>query len=459
MSERNKDRLENFFIKGTHKYDFEYQEADWQKLAKKLDEAEKGMVWPFFRSNGLKIITGVMIAGLAIYLILSQVSEPVATEMTSSESKVEMPEGEQELEVNRSVENSDDPSEHPANSDVPPNAENTLVDNSKGIQENGLTNTDSNTRPTSSTNSKAQPHSNGEHEVVNKSQSGEIVVQSGQPVGVVDDVENRETDTNLEAMLGEGYGDRQLFYRISPMGLPLLAYQYSGYDIQPIGLGEDTELLPEKASDRPAPALVLSLMYSPDLSSVGLGDFSDTGARMGGYLSYSFNRIITLRVGAVKIKNYYTADGSQYKPSGFGTYSQFSAISATGQCEILEIPINIRLNYLNRNKHHLFLTGGLSSYIMMDEQYEFEYGYNPPPNAMESWRSNGTSSHILGVLNLSTGYEYDLARRWSLQVEPFINIPITGIGWGNVNLYSVGSYFTINYVIMPKKQTNIKHIP
>ena len=38
-----------------------------------------------------------------------------------------------------------------------------------------------------------------------------------------------------------------------------------------------------------------------------------------------------------------------------------------------------------------------------------------------------------------------IAQKSALQIEPFIKIPTAGIGWGNVNLYTMGIYFMYKY--------------
>ncbi len=276
---------------------------------------------------------------------------------------------------------------------------------------------------------------------------------------VIGTLDEETTDNSNQFVSGVGQSERSVFYPIQPIGVSYFQeYNYAGIEIPNPEKSEEEEteeLVKKEEDDKGFPRLSAAILYSPDLSSVGLGDFSEAGTRFGGMLSYAFNNRVEFRAGFIRIRNYYSADGSQYKPSGYGGgyggYNSFSATSAVGRCDIVEIPVNLKVNFLNKRKHHLFVSGGLSSYIMLNEYYEFEYGDNPPQNAIGSWQSKETSSHILGIFNASTGYEYEMAPRWSFQVEPFINIPITGIGWGEVDLYSIGSYFTLKYVIYRKK--------
>ena len=207
--------------------------------------------------------------------------------------------------------------------------------------------------------------------------------------------------------------------------------------------------VPEEQKVLGYPKLSVAVVYSPDFSSVGMGDFSETGKRYGGVLSYGLTPRLSVRAGVLKIQNFYSTSGSNYDVvQGWFTNGIMPA-KANGACEIVEIPVSVRFDLFKKNRHNVFISTGLSSYFMLNEQYEFEYG-DPQPNSKPRWKSQEPTKYLFGVMNISAGYEYYLAPKWSLQAEPFINIPITGIGWGKVDLYSIGSYFTLKYVINRK---------
>ena len=48
-------------------------------------------------------------------------------------------------------------------------------------------------------------------------------------------------------------------------------------------------------------------------------------------------------------------------------------------------------------------------------------------------------------LNLSAGYEYEAGPHWRLQAEPYVKVPLTGVGAGKVQLLSAGVYFGLKY--------------
>jgi hypothetical protein len=46
------------------------------------------------------------------------------------------------------------------------------------------------------------------------------------------------------------------------------------------------------------------------------------------------------------------------------------------------------------------------------------------------------------VVNLSGGYQYHFSKRFSLLAEPYLKMPVSGIGFGKVKLNSAGVLIT-----------------
>ena len=59
----------------------------------------------------------------------------------------------------------------------------------------------------------------------------------------------------------------------------------------------------------------------------------------------------------------------------------------------------------------------------------------------------------MGLLNFSLGYEFSPTPKLGIAAEPFIKVPITGIGWGKVDLYTIGGYFTVRYKMFRAAKT------
>jgi hypothetical protein len=49
------------------------------------------------------------------------------------------------------------------------------------------------------------------------------------------------------------------------------------------------------------------------------------------------------------------------------------------------------------------------------------------------------------ILNVSAGYERALSKSWSIQAEPFIKVPLSGVGFGDMDISSYGILVGIKY--------------
>lgn len=178
----------------------------------------------------------------------------------------------------------------------------------------------------------------------------------------------------------------------------------------------------------------LGFNISPDLSGIGLNTFSRVGASVGLSLEYNLNTWISINTGIFYADKVYSVGDTQY---GYG--SAKTADKINGTCIVLDIPVNVRMNLINGMHSRFFFTGGLSSYFMLSEKYEYIYQYGQ--DYQEVWRNE--NQHIIGLANISLGYEHDLGRSWSLQVEPYLKLPITEIGGNQLKLLSTGGFIAI----------------
>jgi hypothetical protein len=91
------------------------------------------------------------------------------------------------------------------------------------------------------------------------------------------------------------------------------------------------------------------------------------------------------------------------------------------------------------------INAGLSSYIMLREVYVFKYSQALARNNKIMDVRNG-GQHILGVVDLSATYNIKLQnQKLALGLEPYIKIPLAGIGENSVPLKSSGLSLKLSY--------------
>jgi len=189
----------------------------------------------------------------------------------------------------------------------------------------------------------------------------------------------------------------------------------------------------------------VGFVLGPDMSTAGnLNNFYDPGSKIGLTVDYKINRNWAVSLGAIRSKVNYKAGSREYNAPSAYWYNGIEAAQTRAQCVLIDIPINLSYRFLQGEQSRLYASAGLSSYIMLNEDYRFSYS-NEQPEFPQRWNEDTGTTHLMSNANLSVGYEYDLTESVSLRAEPFFRLPIREVGWGNVNLYSMGSLFSINY--------------
>ena len=186
------------------------------------------------------------------------------------------------------------------------------------------------------------------------------------------------------------------------------------------------------------------LIAGPDWSSVKMQSVNQTGYSLGVLAGYRFNKRISLESGVYWDKKYYYSTGEyfstkhlpvQYPPA-------LPNKSVEGYCNMFEIPISIRYDFATRINHGFFAKTGFSTYIMKKEVYSFTKTNDAVKGPFPYYN---TTTDFMAILQLSGGYERTIGQKTKIRVEPYVKIPLQGIGIGSMPISSAGIYFGITY--------------
>jgi hypothetical protein len=182
------------------------------------------------------------------------------------------------------------------------------------------------------------------------------------------------------------------------------------------------------------PRFALSFVASPDINSVKSFSNSKVGTNAGILLTMGLSRKWSITTGAIYADKPYMTNFSNYASA-----YQFSTnpASVTASCIVLDIPLNLGYQVYNKGANKFSIGTGLSSYFMLRENYTFNYN-SPYPHGPTSYNIRNSNKHILGVLNLNVTYQREISSTFGVGVQPYFKLPLTGIGYGQVNLKSAG---------------------
>lgn len=185
----------------------------------------------------------------------------------------------------------------------------------------------------------------------------------------------------------------------------------------------------------------LTFSVGPDLSFVSLNKLGKATLAYGAGLSYNFAKRATVRTGFYFSKKIYTASPEQYHTPGGIAYPNLTEVDAN--CKVYEIPVSLSYNFGQRKNHNWFVATGLSSFLMKTEHYNYQYKTSAGQRYYYEKTINNANEHYFSVLSLSGGYQYRFNKRISLQAEPYVKLPLSGIGLGKIKLNSSGILFTL----------------
>jgi hypothetical protein len=197
------------------------------------------------------------------------------------------------------------------------------------------------------------------------------------------------------------------------------------------------------------PTLALSFIASPDINSVKGFSQNKVGTNAGLLLTLGVSKKWSISTGAVYSDKPYLTDFANYS-SAYKFNTNPTSVSAS--CIVLDIPVNVGYQLYNSGGNKFSLGTGLSSYFMLRENYTFNYA-GEYPGGPTSYNIRNKNKHIMGVLNLNATYQREISSKFGVGVQPYFKVPLTGIGYGQVNLKSagvaVGVTWNINTGIKP----------
>lgn len=182
----------------------------------------------------------------------------------------------------------------------------------------------------------------------------------------------------------------------------------------------------------------LTASLAPDLSFTEMSHPGESILTYGAGISYAISNRITLRTGFYVARKVYSAAGDAYRPpSGYWT-NRIKLDKVDADCNVYEIPLIASYSFKRSRKHQWLVGMGLSSFLMKRETYKYYFNDSLGQPRIRPWTLRNGNNEILSVATLTAGYEYFFNNRLSFTVEPYLKIPLHGIGYGNIKLNSAG---------------------
>jgi hypothetical protein len=215
----------------------------------------------------------------------------------------------------------------------------------------------------------------------------------------------------------------------------ITAQQVSPVDLQkkyPAVLNAVTHITKNPAAFRPVYAL--SVLAAPDVNGVGSFQQGKVGTNAGLLFTAGVSKKFTISTGVLYSDKPYLTPFENYHTS---YQFQQNPINVSATCRMLDIPLNIGYQIYNKHQNKLSIGTGLSSYIMLQQDFKFNYA-DPYAKGPSDFNVPNSSGYFFGILNLNATYERQINSKVGITLQPYLKLPLTNIGYSEVRLQTTG---------------------
>lgn len=189
---------------------------------------------------------------------------------------------------------------------------------------------------------------------------------------------------------------------------------------------------------KPKKHFYAGLVAGGSVTSIKGQKLDKPGYDVGAVVGYKINKRWSVEAAAIYTKkNYYTQ--SEYYKGPVYPSSYVRLDNVDGSCHMYEVSVLGKYNFKFTKNHNWFVTGGLTSFIMKKEFYMADY-YTPATNSHQTYPYTylNSSKDWFSIAQFSFGYSLSLNHGLAFRVEPYVQVPLKGVGTAKLPLTSVG---------------------
>jgi len=480
MNQNNDQEFENLFKRAAEQYPLDTDTANWDAVLSKLEESEKKKpFWLFTKRTGLTVLLillvgfiSSLVTGIIVWnnsnnenkkanTIQQQGKSTLPNNTTQSETELKVEKKIADEVYNKVVDQLNNQASKQIQAIKQANKAVTEVKKNKatGIQSfvqmeksTAISTIDKNEKlavtnsitPKSSTTKLIDEKSNVSNEGRNK-----LVIQNGTAVEAKQETASNGALLNKNSTINNSNTTTDEAVATTN-SKPLLALNKAKIDT--VKTTDSSSNITTKAVEKKKDSLgnkyfYAGLLYARDKSSIGFEPNKGRGYSYQLLVGYWLSKRLSFETGIhIEKKELYTTNDNYYKKvlSPVGTILWIESES-----RLIEIPLTVKYDMLNSKKHNFFGTLGISSYITNSEHLEYEEELNGVTTS-EYLELEKRTSDLFASANFSLGYQYTLGKKLKFRIEPYINLPIKGIGKGEAPIVSKGVYLGLIYQFQKK---------
>ncbi len=160
------------------------------------------------------------------------------------------------------------------------------------------------------------------------------------------------------------------------------------------------------------------------------------GLNAGLVLGLQIHSTTSIETGVQLSQKKYYSDGKYFKPKAGTMPANMLVNSLQSTSTIIEIPVSVKYNF-SKKKNTFYSKVGVSTYILTKESNKYQAVINGQQQEINSTYNNN-HSYFASDLRISAGYQHAVGKKINIRLEPYVQIPLKGIGVGNMPVTTAG---------------------
>ncbi len=439
MSKKSPEDLDKLFQQEPEQYPFPYNEASWTEMEKLLDKDDRRrfLWWWFFGIGALILIGSIFFFGKNETEVVDANVGFDKKEILGNEKQVEKTEDLNSVENDFLNQNS-----------IPETKELEAVGFNKNQSNLSTKKSNSNSRFSQQDISKNKKEESNlgfndlnfrKNEFVNTMLQDSVLrnSDSGNNENLLKKSDSEIDSTDIIASFVPNVFSNDSISKIASLAFFLLEEK----EILKLPLPKSKDIEePKEVKNN----LLFGAFIATEKTGTNRNNLSKLNWKIGAQIEYRFFQRYSASVGVSYMRKEYGAGGNDYQPDNGAWLYDIAPTTVDASCDILEIPVNIGFFQKKNNENGFYSKLGLTSFVMLEEHYYYHYE-DQLPGQIRYWGGYKENKHWFGIGEIYVGYQHVLDPVTFLQIEPFFQIPLTGVGNGKVKLWSLGVNLKVNF--------------
>ncbi len=200
--------------------------------------------------------------------------------------------------------------------------------------------------------------------------------------------------------------------------------------------GEKEKLKPADKKNKDRPGIYYGIAAGIEFNKVKTQGMTKATFNGGIILGLQINKKLAAETGVQLSQKKYYSDGKYFKAKSGSMPANMTVNSLESTSTIIEIPVSVKYNF-SKKKNTLYGKAGVSSYIITKESNKYQAVVSGQQQEVNSTYT-ANKGYLASDVRISAGYQHAVSKKSNMRIEPYIQLPLKGLGVGSLPVTTAG---------------------